>query len=275
VTAPTFSVVIPSYQQGPYLEGAVRSCLDQSRGDLVREIIVHDGGSTDGSRDVLQRLADEDDRVVFRSEPDGGQSEALNSGFARASQAWTIWLNADDELASGAIASYARAIERDPEVDVVFGNTAFIDEAGRFQHRAYTVGRFARLLRAGVYVPPTSGSAFRTALMKQQPLDEGHHYTMDVEWFLRTSGHLRCRALPSDGVRFRVWAGSKTAETTRSGEIPPAHAAERRRNHLRYGLLIDASTFRQRLRRSSARMQLLVAKAFQASRAAVNNDRQR
>ena len=95
---PMISVVIPSFNQAVYLEKAIRSVLNQDYPRL--ELVVADGGSSDGSREVIERFSDS--LAWWCSEPDRGQAHAINKGFARTTGDVMAWLNSDDRLAPGA-----------------------------------------------------------------------------------------------------------------------------------------------------------------------------
>jgi glycosyltransferase involved in cell wall biosynthesis len=102
---PRVTIVIPSFNQAQYLEAALRSVLEQAYPNL--EVMVFDGGSTDGSRDILEAFADRLD--FWRSEPDDGQAAALREGFEKATGDVLAWLNSDDLLAPGALTAVADA----------------------------------------------------------------------------------------------------------------------------------------------------------------------
>lgn len=107
------SIVTPSYNQGSFLEATVRSVLGQGIPEL--EYAVLDGGSTDGSREILKQYGD---RLAFWcSEPDGGQYHAVNSGFARSTGEILGWLNSDDMYLPGALSVVGEIFERYPEVE--------------------------------------------------------------------------------------------------------------------------------------------------------------
>lgn len=121
------SVITPSYNQAAFLEQTLRSVLDQGYPEL--EYIVVDGGSTDGSLDIIQRYADR--LAWWASEKDSGQAEAINKGMQRAHGEVVAWLNSDDIYLPGAIAGAVAALGAHPDAVLVYGNTRAVDAAGR------------------------------------------------------------------------------------------------------------------------------------------------
>jgi glycosyltransferase involved in cell wall biosynthesis len=122
---PTISIVTPSFQQARFLERTLHSVVSQEYPAL--EYIVQDGGSTDGTLDVLHRYATK--LTDWVSEPDGGQADAINRGFARSTGEIMAYLNSDDLLLPGSLAHVGRFFDEHPDVDVVYGNRLLIDEA--------------------------------------------------------------------------------------------------------------------------------------------------
>ncbi|MEM1183444.1 MAG: glycosyltransferase family 2 protein [Planctomycetota bacterium] len=140
---PSIRIATPTLNQARFLEGAIRSVLDQGYPKL--EYAVCDAASGDGSGDILDRYRD---RLAYaRSAPDGGQANAINEGLSNTSGEIMAWLNADDRLLPGSLVSVARFFRDHPEVDVVYGHRVVLDEDGR------AIGRWI--------LPPHRPSAFR------------------------------------------------------------------------------------------------------------------
>src|SRR5688500_5767577 len=104
-TQPLVTIVTPSFNQAPYLEATIQSVLSQNYPNL--EYIIVDGGSTDGSVEIIKRYSGR--LAYWVSEPDGGQAEAINKGVARSTGSLVGWLNSDDLLLPGALRRLAEA----------------------------------------------------------------------------------------------------------------------------------------------------------------------
>jgi glycosyltransferase involved in cell wall biosynthesis len=139
-----FSIVTISFDQARFLEQAICSVLEQDHPSV--EYILVDPGSTDGSREIIERYRGRIDKIIF--EPDRGPADGLNKGFAQASGDVFGFLNSDDILEPGALSGVARYFETHPEVDVVSGHSWIIDAEGRIKRRLYS-DRFS--LRMAAY----------------------------------------------------------------------------------------------------------------------------
>ncbi len=196
--APLISVVTPSYNQAPFLEATIRSVLEQDYEAL--EYIVVDGGSSDRSVSIIEKYADR--LAWWVSEPDLGQTDAINKGFARARGEILAWLNSDDTYESGALSEAVAFLQANPQVGMVYGDANFIDARGR------VIGRFDarqtdfdRLMRGAVYIPQQA-AFFRADLWRQVgPLDPTFYFAMDYDLWVRLARLAEIRYLPG-----RVWA---------------------------------------------------------------------
>lgn len=204
---PLVSIVSPSYNQARFLEQTLRSVLSQ---DYPRvEYLVVDGGSEDGSREILQRYAHRLDWWV--SEPDLGQTDAINKGFDHAQGEILAWLNSDDTYLPHAVSEAVSYLQDHPEVGLVYGDANFIDEAGR------VVGRFdarqtsyRRLRRGGVYIPQQA-SFFRADLWREVgPLDPSFYFAMDYDLWVRLASVSAIRYHPRLWANFRLHGDAKT-----------------------------------------------------------------
>lgn len=129
-----FSIVTLSYNQSPFLEQALCSVLDQFPVDL--EFIVVDPGSSDSSRDILERYRARIDHLILES--DQGPADGLNKGFSCASGEILGFLNADDYLLPGALSQVAAAFAAAPHLDVISGHIVMVDAVGRTTGRFYS-----------------------------------------------------------------------------------------------------------------------------------------
>lgn len=200
--------MITSYQQAPFLEAALRSALEQEHEPL--EVLVVDGGSTDGSVEIVQRYADR--LEWWTSEPDSGQAAALNKGFARARGDMLGWLASDDTLLPGAVARVVAELRGDPEALLVYGEALFVDENGGelfpLAPRPFDADEMRRRCENFVVQP---GSLFtRRAWELAGPLDEDSHYLFDFEFALRVARHGAVRAIPDRLATYRVHPASKS-----------------------------------------------------------------
>jgi glycosyltransferase involved in cell wall biosynthesis len=181
-SAPLVSVVTPSFNQAKFLEETMISVLSQDYPHI--EYIVIDGGSTDGTLEIIERHAAR--LAHWISEPDRGQADAINSGFAAASGEILAWLNSDDTYNPGAVSEAVAFLRSNPDVGMVYGNAYYIDQAG------VRIGRYpARQtdyegLRRGINTVCQQSMFFRTSLWKEVgPLDPSFYYAMDYDLWVR------------------------------------------------------------------------------------------
>jgi glycosyltransferase involved in cell wall biosynthesis len=219
------TVVTAAYNAARFLPDCLDSIEQQNPSQFELEHLIVDGGSTDGTLDLLRTRP----KVRWISEPDRGQADAFNKGVSLSDAEWICWLNADDLLTSNAVTSFARAINGPNPADVVYGHVQFVDENLAPTWVCYHLPFWYPLIWYGCYSPPSSGTFFRRELLLKEPLDIDYHYVMDVEWFLRCGPRIRALAIDSIFSKFRISSQAKTSEMIRSGRINERHAAERER----------------------------------------------
>lgn len=185
---PRVSVLTPSYNQARWLPDNLRSVAAQTYPNI--EHVVMDGASTDGSVEIL---AAADPAVVWESEPDVGQSAALNRAFERSSGEIIGWLNSDDAYFSrDAVTAAVDVFRVRPDVGVVYGHAALVDVAGEVLHVLWTPPYSRKLLRSP-YNPVCQPTVFirRSAVQRPYFVDRDFHYMMDRELWLYLSQRTR------------------------------------------------------------------------------------
>jgi glycosyltransferase involved in cell wall biosynthesis len=184
---PDVSVLTPSYGYGRFISDALESVQGQE-GTSV-EHIVQDAASRDDTIEILRTFGD---RVRWRSEPDEGQSDALNRAIGSAKGRWIAWLNADEFYFPGGLRTLISAGE-EAGADVVFGDAIFVDEDGKLI-RLFPQHRYSSLLlrHYGVYIA-SCATVFRRSVLGSKPWDADIRRVMDWDLYLR---------LDAQGARF-------------------------------------------------------------------------
>jgi len=206
--SPKVSIVTPSFNQGRFLEQTIRSVLDQGYPNL--EYIIIDGGSNDESVEIIRKY--EDRLAYWVSEPDRGQADALNKGFARATGDILAWINSDDFYYPGAIAAAVAAFESNPGLGLVYGRGNRVDET------ANTICEFAdtrafdleALVHGVDYILQPSTFMRRQALHEAGPLDRDMHYAFDWDLWIRLGKRFPAAMLDSLLAASREYATTKT-----------------------------------------------------------------
>jgi glycosyltransferase involved in cell wall biosynthesis len=220
MTRPFFSIVTPALNCARYLPRNFASIASQGLPTGEIEHWVIDGGSNDGTLELLQQQGN----VRYISEKDRGLSDAVNKGICRATGEWIIWLNADDELAPEALLAFQRAVRQYPGVCIFCGGQDVLDYDGRLEsisdgwdyNARELLGERTAILQASTFV-------HRSVYDKVGLLDVNIRYAMDYEWTVRAVHHFRCQSLPIILTRYH----------RRRGSIMDAHMADHFREFLR------------------------------------------
>ena len=208
---PRVSIATPSYNQGRFIEESIRSVLLQGYPDL--EYIVIDGGSTDNTVEVIRRY--EHWIAYWVSEPDRGQSHAINKGITRAGGDILAWLNSDDTYEPAVLQLVAQTLEPTAGTHVVFGDCRFTDEQGTLQEVYRGIDQpFVRKLCywRGWEVPQPTVFATRHIIEEVGLLNESLHLGLDYEWFLRMSQLHPFTHLGRVIARYRMHSSAKSGD---------------------------------------------------------------
>jgi GT2 family glycosyltransferase len=210
---PTISIVTPSFNQGEFLEQTIESVLNQDYPRL--EYVVQDGGSEDGSREILERYSSR--LHHWESAPDGdqprGQASNVNRGFARTTGEVMAYLNSDDLLLPGALDCVARFLKAHPKVDAVYGHRVLIDEEGMEIGRQVIPRHSDRVLAWADFIPQET-LFWRRAVWERAgaTMDESFRYALDWDLLVRLQeAGARMVRLPRFLGAFRVHGAQKTS----------------------------------------------------------------
>jgi glycosyltransferase involved in cell wall biosynthesis len=208
---PKITVITPSYNQGHYIEQTIRSVLDQNYPDL--EYLVIDGGSTDGALDILRQY---ESRLAWVSEPDRGQSHALNKGLRLAGGEVVAYLNSDDLYLPGALLRVGRFFQAHPHAAWLTGHCRIIDHHGREIRRLvslyknfWLLWRSYPVLMVLDYISQPATFWRREVVEQIGPFDETLHYAMDYDYSLRVGKRFKLWALHQPLAAYRIHPASK------------------------------------------------------------------
>src|SRR5207245_1630669 len=179
---PRISVVVPSYNQATFLERTLLSILNQNYPNT--EILVYDGGSSDGSVEIIKKY--EPYLAYWVSEPDKGQPSAINKGLERASGAIIGWQNSDDLYLPGFFHTMAKSVRNNADAQVFIANVYLIDENDRITWESkYVPFSVSHLVYRGWNLSSQGTILKRQVFETVGPLREDIQVGFDWDWFIR------------------------------------------------------------------------------------------
>ena len=205
---PLVSIITPSFNQARYLETTIKSVLEQDHPRL--EYIIVDGGSTDGSVDIIKKYAGQ--LAWWVSEKDKGQTDAINKGFARANGEVLAWINSDDTYNARAVSSAVKYLTEHPQGALVYADCNFINAAGQVIGKFNSAQTNYRRLRQGYVHIPQQTVFFRAEYWRDVgPLDPSFYFAMDYDLWTRIAAKAVLKYLPGQTwANFRIHDLGKT-----------------------------------------------------------------
>lgn len=211
------SIITPSYNQAQFIERTIQGVLSQNYTDL--EYIVMDGGSTDGAVEILKKYSD---KITWKSEKDGGQSDAINKGLRMATGEIVAYLNSDDTYEPGALKKMADYFQKNPDKKWVFGKCRIINENDQEIRKSITFYKnlflkrysYGKLLAENFICQPA-------VFWKKELLNEigyfnkGEHFCMDYEYWLRIGKIYDPGFIDDNLANFRYYTNSKSGSVNK------------------------------------------------------------
>ena len=205
---PSLSIVIPTYQQGRYIQRTLESILDQ--GYPALELIVIDGGSTDQTREIIERY--QTHIAIYISEKDGGQSDAIRKGFELATGQIITWMNSDDTYAENALITVGQFFAANHSVRFAYGNRDIINENDQVIGRRRQPDFHPRIMRyCHMIVPQVSAFWQRSLYQESGGVDASLRFCMDFDLFVKMALISPPAHLPIVLGNFRIHGDSKTS----------------------------------------------------------------
>ena len=225
IPSPLFSIITASFNQAKFLEATLESIREQGRSDV--EHLVLDGGSTDGSVEILREH--EASLAYWVSAPDGGQSAAWNEGLRRSRGAILGFINSDDLLLPGGLDEIARLADANPHAEWLVGGTQYFGEgSGNLSYPGLAPRHASDVLYFETYTPQPGQFVRRSLVERVGEFDESLQFAFDLEYFVRCAlSGARAAATSQVVAAFRFHGESKTM-ASRDGQLTETRMVEER-----------------------------------------------
>ncbi|KQL48718.1 hypothetical protein AN963_02650 [Brevibacillus choshinensis] len=215
---PLVSIITPSYNQGKYIRETIESVLSQDYPNI--EFIVVDGGSTDDTLSILKEYSHIEERFRFISEKDRGQSHAINKGLAMTKGEIIGWLNSDDTYLPGAIRKAVEALQRQPDLAIVYGKAYTIDENSQKISDYYVAPANFNQLFDGCMICQPAVFIRRNVFLEVEGVDESLHFCMDYDLWIRIAKKYPIGFVPYAFANARTHNTCKTSTLWNTVGIP-------------------------------------------------------
>jgi glycosyltransferase involved in cell wall biosynthesis len=204
------SIITPSFNQGEFIEQTIQSVLNQNHDDV--EHIVIDGGSTDNTVSILKKYP----HLIWVSEKDSGQSNAINKGFKRATGEILAWLNSDDFYEENIFKSIVEYFGAHPDCMLLYGDITFVDRRGHLltSFSGSTID-YTKLVECPDIVRQPSSFWRRQVVEECNGVDENLHLVMDFDFFLRIGKRHRFHYFPCNLSFYRYYEQNKSLSMAR------------------------------------------------------------
>lgn len=225
---PKISIVTPSYNQAQFLERTILSVLNQNYPNL--EYIIIDGGSTDGSVEIIKKY--EKYLSYWVSEKDKGQSDAINKGFSKSTGEILAYLNSDDTYLPGAFLKVVNAFNKNQNADLVFGNVNHIDAwDSLIGESRFTKFNFTTLIYEGMNLLQPGSFWTRKIYEEVGGFNPDYRFCMDVDFFYRVAEIGDLKHIREYIANFRIHKNSKGATIAHIGLVEREEILRRYRKH--------------------------------------------
>lgn len=207
---PKISIITPSFNQEKFIKQTIESVISQNYPNL--EYIIIDGGSTDGSQEIIKKYAKQHPCIKWISEKDNGQSAAINKGFKMSTGEIVAWLNSDDTYAPNAIQNAVDFLNKNTDTMLMYADAHIIDEAGNFIQKFPATEEFDyfRLINTWDFIMQPTTFWRRELFEHIGYLNENLHFVMDWDFWIRAAQKFKLKYNKTHIANNREYSNTKT-----------------------------------------------------------------